>query len=138
MFSVQDDYKDNIKDIRASIKQYKTNLAESKLSAEKELGKASQALKEDISTLDQKISTLDVGLTAIQEEVNERGGEIEEILSKRIITVEHLIKDSKNLSEVFNDEFNEKVLADDEKLKEFASKIAKLEDNLSEELLEIQ
>ena len=98
--SVQEDYKDNIKDIRKSIKQYKTNLAESKLSAEKELGKVSEALKEDISTLDQKISTLDLSLTAIQEEVDERGGEIEKILSKRITTVEHLIKDSKNLSEV--------------------------------------
>ena len=136
--SVQEDYKDNIKDIRKSIKQYKTNLAESKLSAEKELGKVSEALREDISTLDQKISTLDIGLTSIQEEVNERGGEIEDILSKRITTVEHLIKDSKNLSEVFNDEFNEKVLADDNKLKEFASKIAKLENSLSEEILEIQ
>ena len=119
--SVQEDYKDNIKDITKSIKQYKTNLAESKLSAEKELGKASKALKEDISTLDQKISTLDVGLSAIQEEVNERGGEIDAILT-----------------EVFNDEFNEKVLADDEKLKEFASKIAKLENSLSDEILEIQ
>jgi hypothetical protein len=136
--SVQEDYKDNIKDIRKSIKQYKTNLAESKLSAEKELGKVSESLKENISTLDQKISTLDLGLTAIQEEVNERGGEIEEILSKRITTVEHLIKDSKNLSEVFNDEFNEKIFADDKKLKEFASKITKLENSLSEEILEIQ
>ena len=136
--SVQEDYKDSIKDIRKSIKQYKTNLAESRLNAEKELGKASKALKEDISTLDQKISTLDVGLNAIQEEVNERGGEIEQILSERITKVEHLIKDSKNLSEVFNDEFNDKILADDEKLKEFASKITKLENNLSEEILELQ
>ena len=136
--SVEEDYKDNIKDITKSIKQYKTNLAESKLSAEKELGKVSESLKENIFTLDQKISTLDVGLSAIQEEVNEKGGEIEKILSKRITTVEHLIKDSKNLSEVFNEEFNEKILSDDEKLKDFASKIAKLENSLSEEILEIQ
>ena len=136
--SVEEDYKDNIKDITKSIKQYKTNLAESKLSAEKELGKVSESLKKNISTLDQKISTLDVGLSAIQEEVNEKGGEIEKILSKRITTVEHLIKDSKNLSEVFNEEFNEKILSDDEKLKDFASKIAKLENSLSEEILEIQ
>ena len=121
--SVQEDYKDNIKDIRESIKQYKTNFAESKLSAEKELGKVSQSLKENISTLDQKISTLDLGLTAIQKEVNEKGVEIDDILSERITSVEHLIKDSKNLSEVFNEEFNEKAVADEKRLEEFASKI---------------
>jgi len=136
--SVQEDYKDNIKDITKSIKQYKTNLAESKLSAEKELGKASKALKEDISTLDQKISTLDLGLTAIQEEFNEKGGEIDAILTERITSVEHLIKDSKNLSEVFNEEFNEKALADEKRLKNFASQIKDLENNLSEEILELQ
>ncbi len=136
--SVQEDYKDNIKDIRKSINQYKTNLAESKLSAEKELGKASKALKEDISTLDQKISTLDLGLTAIQKEVNERGGEIDAILTERITKVEHLIKDSKNLSEVFNEEFNEKSVADEKRLEDFASKITKLENSISEEILELQ
>ena len=136
--SVQEDYKGNIKDIRKSIKQYKTNLAESKLSAEKELGKLSEALKEDISTLDQKISTLDLGLTAIQDEVNEKGGEIDAILTERITSVEHLIKDSKNLSEVFNEEFNEKAVADEKRLKDFASQIKDLENNLSEEILELQ
>ena len=136
--SVQEDYKDNIKDIRKSITQYKTNLAESRLSAEKELGKVSESLKENISTLDQKISTLDLGLTAIQKEVNEKGGEIDDILTERIIAVEHLIKDSKNLSEVFNEEFNEKALADEKRLKNFASQIKDLENNLSEEILELQ
>ena len=136
--SVQEDYKDNIKDITKSIKQYKTNLAESKLSAEKELGKVSESLKENISTLDQKISTLDLGLTAIQDEVNEKGGEIDAILTERITSVEHLIKDSKNLSEVFNEEFNEKALADEKRLKNFASQIKDLENNLSEEILELQ
>ena len=136
--SVQEDYKDNIKDITKSIKQYKTNLAESKISAEKELGKVSKAIKENISTLDQKISTLDLGLTAIQEEVNEKGGEIDAILTERITSVEHLIKDSKNLSEVFNEEFNEKALADEKRLKDFASQIKDLENNLSEEILELQ
>jgi len=136
--SVQEEYKDNIKDITKSIKQYKTNLAESKLSAEKEIGKVSEALKEDISTLNQKISSLDVGLTAIQEEVNEKGGEIDAILTERITSVEHLIKDSKNLSEVFNEEFNEKAVADEKRLKDFASQIKDLENNLSEEILELQ
>ncbi len=136
--SVQEDYKDNIKDIRESIKQYKTNFAESKLSAEKELGKVSQSLKENISTLDQKISTLDLGLTAIQKEVNEKGVEIDDILSERITSVEHLIKDSKNLSEVFNEEFNEKAVADEKRLEEFASKIKDLENNITEEICELQ
>jgi len=143
--SVQEDYKDNIRNIKDDIKKYKTNLAESKLNTEKEIGKLSKALEGDISILDQKLSTLDAGLTAIQEDVKDNEAGIDEILSDKIVTIEKLVKESKTLSDTFKNDFKNREISSDKKLEEhantlvsFSEKIASLENDLSDNILELQ
>ena len=143
--SVEENYKNSIEGIEKDIKKHRKSLAESKIKTEKGINKLFKALAQDIVTLDEKVTVVDIGLTAIHEDVKDKGSEVDEILSEKIIKIENLVEESKKLSDTFKRDFKNREISEDRKLEEyattlttFAEKIQKLEENLSDNICELQ
>ncbi len=136
--------KDCKKDIEAVEENIK-GIEESRANTEKGINKLFKALANDIVTLDEKITVVDIGLTSINEQVKDKDTSVNNILAEKIIKIENLVEESKQLSDIFKRDFKNREINEDRKLQEYSStldafseKIGKLEENLESNICELQ
>ena len=139
--STKKDCKKDIKTVEDNIK----GIEESRANTEKGINKLFKALANDIVTLDEKITVVDIGLTSINEQVKDKDTSVDSILSEKIIKIENLVEESKQLSDIFKRDFKNREISEDRKLQEYSStldsfseKIEKLEENLEGNICELQ
>ena len=132
------------KDIEAVEENIK-GIEESRANTEKGINKLFKALANDIVTLDEKITVVDIGLTSINEQVKDKDTSVNNILAEKIIKIENLVTESKQLSDIFKRDFKNREINEDRKLQEYSStldsfseKIEKLEENLEGNICELQ
>ena len=132
------------KDIEAVEKNIK-GIEESRANTEKGINKLFKALANDIVTLDEKITVVDIGLTSINEQVKDKDTSVDNILAEKIVKIENLVEESKQLSDIFKRDFKNREINEDRKLQEYSStldafseKIEKLEENLEGNICELQ
>ena len=132
------------KDIEAVEENIK-GIEESRANTEKGINKLFKALANDIVTLDEKISVVDIGLTSIHEQVKDKDTSVNNILAEKIVKIENLVEESKQLSDIFKRDFKNREINEDRKLQEYSStldafseKIEKLEENLEGNICELQ
>jgi len=139
--STKKDYKKDIRIVEKNIK----GIEESRANTEKGINKLFKALANDIVTLDEKITVVDIGLTSINEQVKDKDTSVNNILAEKIIKIENLVEESKQLSDIFKRDFKNREINEDRKLQEYSStldafseKIGKLEENLEGNICELQ
>ena len=139
--STKKDYKKDIRIVEKNIK----GIEESRANTEKGINKLFKALAKDIVTLDEKITVVDIGLTSINEQVKDKDTSVNNILAEKIIKIENLVEESKQLSDIFKRDFKNREIKEDRKLQEysttldsFSEKIGKLEENLESNICELQ
>ena len=132
------------KDIRTVEKNIK-GIEESRANTEKGINKLFKALANDIVTLDEKITVVDIGLTSINEQVKDKDTSVNKILAEKIVKIENLVEESKQLSDIFKRDFKNREINEDRKLQEYSStldsfseKIQELEGNLENNICELQ
>ena len=147
--SLEETYKDDIKGIEKTIRRQKKELTESKIKTEKGINKLFKDLATDIVTLDEKLAVLDIGVTAVQEKVEGKGSEIDDILADKITKIEDLVTESKTLSDTLKRDLKHSEISSDRKLEDysttltstlssFAEKIEVLENSLNDNICELQ
>ena len=139
--STKKDYKKDIRIVEKNIK----GIEESRANTEKGINKLFKALANDIVTLDEKITVVDIGLTSINEQVKDKDTSVNNILAEKIVKIENLVEESKQLSDIFKRDFKNREINEDRKLQEYSStldafseKIGKLEENLEGNICELQ
>ena len=139
--STKKDCKKGIEAVEENIK----GIEESRANTEKGINKLFKALANDIVTLDEKITVVDIGLTSINEQVKDKDTSVDNILAEKIVKIENLVEESKQLSDIFKRDFKNREINEDRKLQEYSStldafseKIEKLEENLEGNICELQ
>ena len=120
--------------INVEVPKYKNLLVASQLKSEDEI-------KEISSQLDSQVFKVNEHVSNLQQRVNNKEIEIDEVLLEKTNTIEKLISKSKELSRTYDDlskDFKVKEQQYESALEDFSSKINKMEESLSDNICELQ
>ncbi|OUT93465.1 MAG: hypothetical protein CBB96_07795 [Gammaproteobacteria bacterium TMED36] len=139
---IEEKYESQIKEITENfdefvnkeIPKYKKLLVDSKLKTEEEV--------KDISkNLDEQVSKINKNVVNLQQRVNNKDIEIDEVLLEKTNTIDKLINKSKDLSRIYDDlsrDFKEKEVQYENALGDFSKKINTMEESLTDNICELQ
>ena len=120
--------------INQEIPKYKKLLVDSKLKTEEEV-------KEISKNLDEQVSKINKHVVNLQQRVNNKEIEVDEVLLEKTTTIEKLINKSKDLSRTYDDlsrDFKAKEVQYESSLANFETKINTMEESLTDNICELQ
>ena len=139
---IEEKYESQIKEITENFDQfvhneipkYKKLLVDSKLKTEEEVKDISKSLDEQVSKINKNVVNL-------QQRVNNKEIEIDDVLLEKTNTIDKLINKSKDLSRIYDDlsrDFKEKEVQYENALDDFSKKINTMEESLTDNICELQ
>ena len=120
--------------VNNEIPKYKKLLVDSKLKTEEEVKDISKSLDEQVSKINKNVVNL-------QQRVNNKEIEIDDVLLEKTNTIDKLINKSKDLSRIYDDlskDFKEKEVQYENALDDFSKKINTMEESLTDNICELQ